>query len=243
MEFIRSLVYGRRGLAPDVKRILEQYGKETIMKLHIRRYPIDSNITKALNFILSVNNRNIPFDKFFHLSLYVETNKGTKLLIEKNYVFHMEVNPRLFPDTQAMEVYLPYPQSVNYMITKTIEDMGNKFFTYSTLNNNCQDFMVSFLKVNGLLSDTLRYFVKQDVKDSFDGMIGLRKALNTATDIAGRFDVLKQGGSEKMSSNNGLTNVQLDHLLSHIPIYGGSYAKDKLPIHLKRILVYRKYGE
>ena len=146
----------------------------------------------------------------------------------------MEVNPRLFPDTQAIEVYLPSLQAVNYMITKTMENMGNKFFTYSTLNNNCQDFMVSFLKVNGLLSETLLHFVKQDVKNSFDGMIGLQKALNTATDIAGRFDVLKQGGSEGMSQNNGLTNIQLDEILSHIQIYGSSYAKDKLPIHLKK---------
>lgn len=234
MEFIRSVFYGRRGLPPDVKRILEQYGNEIIVKLHIRRYPIDSNITKALNFILSVHNRNIPFDKFFHLSLYVETHKGTKLLIEKNYVFHMEVNPRTFPDTQAMEVYLPSPQSVNFMIQKTMKDMDNKFFTYSTLNNNCQDFMVSFLKVNGLLSDTLLHFVKQDVKDSFDGMISLRKALNTATDIASRFDVLKQGGSESLSKHNGLTSTQLDKLLSHVTTFGGCYSKDKLPTQLKK---------
>ena len=87
MEFIRSLIYGRRGFPPDVKRMLKLYGMERVMKLEIIRYPIDPNVNKILNVILSLNRRNIPFDKFFHLSAIINTDRGSRILIKKIMYF------------------------------------------------------------------------------------------------------------------------------------------------------------
>ena len=142
----------------------------------------------------------------------------------------MKVNPREFPNTQKLNVFISNTESINVMLKRTMEEMGRNFFTYSTKDNNCQDFMWRFLDQNHLLTPDNQRFIKQDIEESFKGLTGLRKALNTVTDMASWFDVLKQGGD--LNQNNGLSDMQINDILKNVSTFSGCYPKDELPPQL-----------
>jgi hypothetical protein len=71
--------------------------------------------------------------------------------------------------------------------------MGNKFFTYSAKDNNCQDFLVNILKANNIGNTDDFNFIKQDTKQLFKDLPFLRKFSNSITDFAGRLDVIVSG--------------------------------------------------
>ncbi len=233
MEFFKTLVQGRKGYPPDAKRILEKYGNEKIVKLQLRKYPIDPNLNIFMNTVVAMHGKAVPYEKLFHLSMYAETDNNTKLLIEKNYVFHMEVNPKDVEHTQSLDVPISTPQTVNDMLEKTKEEMGeDKFFGYSAKDNNCQDWTLAFMRANGLNTPSFENFIKQDVEQSMSGLIEFRKFLNSMTDTARWFDIWKQGGS--LSQKNGLSNEQINYLLRNVDTFRGCYSKDKLPTKLER---------
>jgi len=234
MEFFNKLINGRSGYPPNVKRILDQYGNERITFLELRKYPIDPNLNKFLNVIVAMHGKAVPYEKLFHLSMFARTDAGTNLLIEKNYVFNMEVNPQEFPNTQRMEVPIHNHMPVIEMLERTKEEMGGNFFSYSSKDNNCQDWTLAFMNANGLNTAEFQNFIKQDVEQSMNGLVDLRKFLNTMTDTARWFDIIKQGGDTDLSDKNGLSNLDIDHILRDIPTYQGCYPKDKLPVNLKR---------
>ena len=233
MEFFKTLINGRKGYPPDAKRILDQHGNEKITRLEIRKYPIDPNLNIFMNTIVALHGKAVPYEKMFHLSFYAESDSHTQLLIEKNYVFHLVVNPRDVDHTQRMDVPISHPETLNTMLDKTMQEMGGKFFEYSAKDNNCQDWALEFMKANNLNTPTFQDFIKQDVQKSMEGLTEFRKFLNSMTDTARWFDIVKQGGSE-LSQKNGLSNTDLDRLLKDIPTYMGSYSKDTLPKTLKK---------
>lgn len=233
-RFFKALIKGREGFPPDVQRILEQHGEEKITKLQLRKYPIDTNLNIFMNTVVAMHGKAVPYEKLFHLSLYAETDNHTKLLIEKNYVFHLVVNPRDVEHTQSMEVPIQNPVSLNEMIKNTMEEMGDRFFTYSAKDNNCQDWTLSFMRSNHLSTPTFEEFIKQDVEKSMEGLIEFRKFLNSMTDTARWFDIWKQGGADKLSQKNGLTNIKIHQILEPVSTFEGCYTKDKLPTNLKK---------
>ena len=233
MDFFKTLIQGRKGYPPDCKKILQEHGNEQLVKIELRRYPIDKNINTLMNVIIAGHGRAVPYEKLFHLSMYAETDRNTRLLIEKNYVFHMETNPKEWDNTEKMNVPVSNPDTLENMLEKTKEQMGEgNFFNYSAKDNNCQDWTLAFLRANNLNSPVFETFVKQDVEKSMEGLNDFRKFLNSMTDTARWFDIWKQGGA--LSQRNGLTNIQINNLLSHIPNYRGCYSKDQIPSKLER---------
>ena len=90
--------------------------------------------------------------------------------------------------------YTPNGLTVDAMLNNTKAYMGGKFFTYQAFSNNCQDFVMSIFQANHIpLSQDEINFIKQDVKGSFNNNSFLRKASNTATDIARVAEVAVNG--------------------------------------------------
>ena len=72
-------------------------------------------------------------------------------------------------------------------------------------------------------------FVKQDTEDIFREHPNLRKFADTVTDIAGRANVVLQGG-EIDNKSNGLYSDEIEKILNkHGYNINGVYSKDKLP--------------
>ena len=91
---------------------------------------------------------------------------------------------------------IPQNLTVSQLILNTERRMGRqKFLSYSAYDNNCQHFILNVLQANSIHEGA--DFVKQRTEDIFQNNEHLRKMANTVTDVAGRANVLIQGGDIK----------------------------------------------
>ena len=223
---IRKIIYGRHDLSPNVKKTLNKVGDAPINHIKIGRKPINQLITK---FIKTVSDT--PYDTLFHLFIIFSTNIGN-ILVEKNEVINIVLNPSLDAEYYELNI-IPLNLTVNTILKQTQQRMHNRFVTYSAYNNNCQDFIEILLISNNINNKAALKFVKQDTEDIFKHKPTLRKFSNTITDIAGRFDVIKQGG-EIYDKSNGLYSDQIEEILkTHHYKINGVFSKDCLPKQLK----------
>jgi hypothetical protein len=106
-----------------------------------------------------------------------------------------------------MSVSIPPGLTLNLLLERTKNEMGGRFLTYSAANNNCQDLVLAMLKSNNLATPPNILFVKQATQHLFTPE--LRRITNTITDIAGKADILIQGG---MVSEDNIKNSQIGHV-------------------------------
>ena len=229
-DFTNKVINGRNELSPKVQNILKSAGDVQVVSI----------ITGTLNLI---NFKSTPFDTLFHLGIIFTLQNGQRVLLEKNEVINMDINPPNRSGSEFLNVNGFQGKTINQIIQNTKNLMGGKFIPYSAYDNNCQNFILSVLKSNGTETQENNNWVKQNTEYLFSHNPSLRKFANTVTDIAGRFDVIKQGGKcgkgltlhagNKISRNNGLSSLQLNKLMEGIKNYNGVYSKDKLPKTLK----------
>ena len=232
-KYASAIVYGRNDYQPKVRDILEKYGDRRIVSAEVRRTPLGSVLMTALDVVsLGRVAKNNPYDKLFHLSLVVKLESGETILIEKNEVINMQLDPIVVDKTESREVNINRQIKLNELMQNTRDRMGDTFFIYSARNCNCQDFILNILIANRLDTPELIDFVKQDSIKIFGDLVYLRKFSNTLTDIAGRANVVFNGYGE-LSKKNGLSNQDLYELLQGVPNFQGVFMKDELPTKLK----------
>jgi hypothetical protein len=136
----------------------------------------------------------IPYDHLFHLGLIL----NNQVLLEKNSIINMEINPRLPKDTEFVNMSFNQSISINQFIMNTLNYIGqDKFFTYSAYDNNCQYFALNLLHANGINDDSLISFVKQNTEDIFRNNSYLRRFINNITDTDGRLKYTLGGKIKK----------------------------------------------
>ena len=185
-EIAHKVVYGRNDLSPKVMGILGRVGDAIITGITIGRTELHALLTGAIKTISST-----PYDKLYHLFLILKTDRGN-ILLEKNEVINMDINK--FPrNAQTMPIInVPAGLTINQLLQNTERRMGkSKFLSYSAYDNNCQNFILSVLQANGINEGA--DFVKQNTESIFKND-DVRKFANTVTDVAGRANVLIQGG-------------------------------------------------
>ena len=170
----------------NTAQILRKYGDEIIKEMTIGRVELSA----ALRFLLNVTsmgefNKRLAetdSDKLFHLFLYVKTDQNY-FIIEKNDV--ITISRKSIPNkSQTMSVNIASNYTMNSLLEKTRNYMGNKFFTYSGSHNNCQFFIDSILKSNQLSNSENNKFIMQDTRHLFEKNERFRKLANSVTDIA-----------------------------------------------------------
>jgi hypothetical protein len=187
VDFGKKVIYGRQGLSPKVNRILEEMGDAVIQSATIGRSPVQSFITNIIKVVSST-----PYEKLFHLFIILHTNKGD-VLLEKNEVINMQKGgaPK---NSELIEVpSVPAGLTVQQLVDNTAKYMGNDFIPYAAGHNNCQDFQMAVLTSNNMITPQLKEFVKQDTTDIFKSP-WFRKLAHSVTDLAGRANVIMQGG-------------------------------------------------
>ena len=100
----------------------------------------------------------------------------------------MAINPHI--EAEYINIRIPQQITINKLLENTSQQMSDKFIKYSAYGNNCQNFIQNILLSNNIHQGL--DFVKQSTEDIFKNNPTLRKFSNTITDIAGRFDVIKQ---------------------------------------------------
>ena len=200
-----KVVNSDKAYPPNLTAIKNELGNEIITSLQIGRTPVPKAITSAMNAV-SLGGFNkifktLPYDKLFHLFLIITTDKG-KFMLEKNE--RINVN-KSYPTNglETRNVVIPNDLSVNTLIDTTQSFMGSNFLPYDPANQNCQDFILSLLKANNIVTPELADFVKQDTSEIFKQNPNLAKISKGLTDVGASINVIQQGGRlGKLKSNH-----------------------------------------
>lgn len=173
---------------------LEHYGNFVITGLVVRRDPLNTVLTRTLN-VLSLGafekaQRELGYDKLFHLSLVIELKKPmgrkTQLFIEKNEVVNVDLGRAPDPKSEFAYPQTPVPPvTFRQFIQNAIDLKGDQLFVYDAFQNNCQDFIITLLRANNVLTPKVEEFVKQDAQAIAKRLPSfLPSAMRTITDIA-----------------------------------------------------------
>jgi len=167
---VSKLLFGDHSLPQNVIKFLKENGELTLVRGNLNRKPISSKINLALN-VVSLNQfqrnlDNTPYDELFHLSLDAELSNGKIVKIEKLERVSLTYISK-FDDIPGDNSAIPLPNiTLNEFINNGYREMGDKFFSYSGYNNNCQMFL-----------------------------LGLLRIMDTITGLAAKADIITQGGA------------------------------------------------
>lgn len=203
-----KLINGANTFSPSAKEVLNKYGDKQIVRLEIIRNPIPAPVQGILdNF-----GGRIGIDRLMHLALLWTLDDGTRGILEKNEVINIQRGTLAVANGGEKIMINENPNTtLNELMTATKSRMGSRMFSYS-VTNNCQQFLKNVLEAGGLMTPQYMKFVVQDTDNLFKGKADLRKFANTVTDIAGRANMLFQGGALEhrgIICGNGLNKKHL----------------------------------
>lgn len=184
---------------PHVRLILEKRGSDTVKSLRIVRTPISTIVEKGVQW-LSLGTfepalKSLGYDKAMHLALeingeYTLDKREVVTLVEK-LVYSSQKH------AETMDVPVNKELTLQQLFDNTRKQMGDKKFSnYSASKNNCQDFILGVLSGNGLLTNEMKDFIKQDVVSIFSQLpVYMEKVTDTITDVAAVANKVVEGES------------------------------------------------
>jgi hypothetical protein len=192
---VNALLYGATNYPRPVRDMIRKYGDRTITHMDVGRTPVQSAITTAINIVsmgkFKENADKLGYDKLFHLFLKL-TLDNTQIILEKNEVINI-VNFQERPNTEIENVPLGNPITLNELLGRAKEKMGDRFFRYDSAVNNCQDFILNILQASSLGNPQIFSFVKQKTEELFKDSGKTRSVAKFFTDLGGRANALING--------------------------------------------------
>jgi hypothetical protein len=193
----------RLDLPPPVRRLLETYGNRPIVRMFVRRDPIESAINTALN-VISLGSWNslkqkYGYDTFYHLQLEVivrvsdTDDTNARFVLQKNEVIDVSPAKPRTDKTEMVEVPMSGGHTMNSLLSNAKQTMGEKFYYYDAFHNNCQDFVGNLLAASGLLGPDIAGFIKQPVDQLVKEISFTDRVARGITDLGGIVDVGLQG--------------------------------------------------
>jgi len=199
VEIADKVIKGRNDYPPSAAAILKKFENQEVKSIELHRKVLSVVYTGLLNVLtLGEFNKRLkeqPKDKLFHISMWVKLANGKTILVEKNEVINMKVNPKKEKEEEVQQAgAVPAGLTFGEMLDKAQKQMGSKYFTYSARDNNCGNYIEAVLKANGMNTEATHSFIGQDAKAILKGYPKIAKAMNALTDFAGRANVIKEGG-------------------------------------------------
>lgn len=191
---------------PQMRALIQRVGSEPITSLTVSRTPIQSFVSNLLNVVSFGTYQKAvhdsSYDSMFHLALlingrYILDKQAVVKLVDTMGAHGMQGG--LPSNAETQQVPLNQQVTISELIDKTKASMGAKRFSnYNARTENCQDFILAVLEANGLLTDDLRTFIKQDADAVFRKMPSLsEKIAGLFTDIGAVADVVVEGQGKK----------------------------------------------
>jgi hypothetical protein len=206
-----KLIHGRNDYPPSAQKIIDKYGDKKVVGIALHRKVLKTVFTKILSvWTKGETEKRLaeePKDKLFHISMWVTLEGGTTILCEKNEVITFTVSPKKADQEEVQAAKTPANTTFKELLDKGQAEMGDRYFPYSAKDNNCGNWIEGVLKGNKINDGATKAFIGQDTKKIMSGFPKLRKALNTLTDIAGRANVVMEGGDlegEIKSNDNSI---------------------------------------
>lgn len=191
-----ALFFPPNKLPGGAQRNYEKLKGATITKIMVNRYPINSMVDKFINLVslgsFSKAKKELGYDKMFHLSMVLYTNKG-RIAVEKNE--RINIAPGGTGAGESIDIAYPHGDTFASFLAKARHAMGDhRFFQYNAFSNNCQDFILGLLQANGVLTAEAKAFIKQDAESLVKKMPGfVGKVAQAATDLGGKVSQLISG--------------------------------------------------
>jgi hypothetical protein len=193
----------RRDFAPRIRQLLQSIGSIPIAKMAVRRDPLSSGLTGALNLIssggLAKGQKLAGYDKLFHLCLELWIGQS-RYVVERNETINIGKPAPRTRDTQYLPISMGGAKSntLNAMLSQVRAVEGNEMFKYDAFRNNCQDFIMSLLRNNHQLNPVATQFIKQDLTQIVPHLPSWgEKFARLATDTAALADTVIHGQGAK----------------------------------------------
>ena len=207
-ERLKYVIIGSDKLPRSVRKILESYGDTKIKKIEIARVPLRKAITYVGNLItfgkLNKIQKDMGYDKLFHLYSIITLENDDEYILEKNEVINLQkinIDPRQIEETEVININIKNKKLTLNMILSNMEKaMGkDKFLTYNVKDNNCQYFMMYLLKSNNIGTEKDYKFIQQNIVELIHNLGGVYHTLATAiTKLGERFNILLYGRGRKI---------------------------------------------
>lgn len=194
----KAFIFGRKDLPPQVRNVLKLHGDSEISYIQVARNPVSKN-TQGLMNLFSMGKfkkevDKLPYDDIFHLYMIITLKNGKNISTEKDEVIKMKVGGSVGANAESRIIKnIPSGITLQKLITKTKGYMGRQFLPYDARDNNCQVYLNSILKANNLGNNEIYNWVKQDTSSIFKALPELGRTSRLITDVAARFNVLKEG--------------------------------------------------
>lgn len=193
----------RMDLPPKVRQLLGAYGNRPIVRMFVRRDPIQSAIDKALN-VISMGSwfslkQKYGYDTFYHLQLEVivrvsdSDDTNARFVLQKNEVIDVSPAQPSTDKTEMVEVPMTEGHTMNSLLSNAKQTMGHKFYYYDAFHNNCQDFVGALLYSSGMMRPDISGFIKQPVDQLVQEISMTDRIARGITDLGGIVDVGLQG--------------------------------------------------
>lgn len=222
-QAVASITAKPTKVSAKVRGILKTMGDKPIVSAEVIRSPVQSIVQQAINFVSGGEFKKAikdkPYDDIFHLMVVLTLEDGSSFSLEKNAI--ITLRPTKGRSGESMSVSVPSGLTLNKALEKTEAAMGDLYATYSAKSNNCQDFILAFLKSNDMGDEKVYSFVKQDVGSLFGKSDFLRKFTNTVTDIGAKVTTLIEG--EGVKSKSKVMNAWISHVKDVAAKKGISY--------------------
>ena len=206
----------RKDYPPKARATLAKYGNGQVYALMLQRQPIQGWIDKALNFVSMGKweeaKQKIGYDRLFHLSLVAYLNMPTgdqaTVKIEKNEVINITDDfkkPEADVGAEAgksggsgnaetLRVPVPCCFTLQEMMDRTAQMVGESFYRYDAFTNNCQIFLNNILTANGLNTPQINAWVMQPTDQLLSELPSyVRPFARTITNVAGLADLALEG--------------------------------------------------
>ena len=185
-ELKRVLTEGiRKHGSPQFRRTLAEFSEYEIESIYIGRHPVKRAIQYLANLItlgqLEKNKKLLNYDDIYHLYMLIRVRKSISKTNATNVdviiKLHKEEVVELVQLDRAMYEALQAPEHQGFAVPLTslmhipfgqfmqraIQLQGESFWSYDAIKNNCQNFIMSTLRANGIgLSKQQITFIRQD---------------------------------------------------------------------------------
>lgn len=194
------------------KKTLERYGDKRILALNVYRTPLSGLSMALLNIgTLGAYGRakeELNYDKLFHLALVATVDdNGTykNVILEKDPKISISTYYPTNKDTEVHPVNLHGKTfTINDMTETLRKQLGDQqYFSYSAFEGrNCQNYVLGLLNSMGLLNETLKDFIYQDLTQLIKKLPSYTPSVSNA--------VTNLGAISHQIMGKGLDNVNLN---------------------------------
>lgn len=169
---VKMAVKGERtNLKPAVRELLANHGDKKIRSIMVCRKPLNKNLGKIVEIYRKIRGMDEmkQHDQYFHLYLVSTLEDGTRLALEKN----QDINAKIYQASdidQCIDINLNRGDlTPNLLFDNAKKVMGDSFYRYDALENNCQLFVMHLLNDSLVpISTEQKDFIYQPVEGLLD---------------------------------------------------------------------------